>query len=488
MKKKSAVTMIAAVLAVLAVLAIAFAVGADIAAGKETVKHCEHSISYYYKDDEGSTRFFYDDRLLSGSVAGYVSAFLTCDGTVGIFSAGTELYRVSEAGIVKIFPAGVLRAVLSLDNSTIVFTTATQLHIYKSSTDSIETVKPEGISGIPSIAVSNDGATAAYTVKTTDGKYLTYVYENGESRLAAENAYVLAVGSGAKNVWYVDPANSALYNKKGSSARKVAENVSGLVEFNRDLTEAIFDVSGVTNYSKNGSRAKVLVENASVFTTKPECAATNGGDSATGSVADCSTLFNCVFYTPLTSSRDQTVKVYNLYYVDRFCRSRELAIGAEAFAVYGNKLAVTVDRVLYIMNSDDPGTAKTVARDVYSFSVKKNGELYILSLDKTLSYYTDGTKIPLAENVIHQVLAGDRCLFLKDYSKTGKLMLADGRLPLVVVNDSTAHVSVKPGSQFLYTDIYENSFGTKVCDVYSSSDGLNFTLALEGVVFPGAAD
>lgn len=489
MKKRTVIIIVAVTLAVLAAAAAAIAVAADIRAGRETVKPCEHSISYFYIDGEGSTRFLYDGKLLDGAVAGSVSAFLSCDGTVAIFSAGSELYRVNESGVSKIFPAGVLRAALSLDNSTVAFTTSTQFHVYRSASDSIETVKPDNAAGIPAIAVSNDGATCAYTVKTADGKYLAYVYENGESRLIAENAYVLAVSSGAKIFWYVDPASSTLYYKKGSSVKKAAENVSGLVEFNRDLTEAMFDISGVTHYSKNGSRARAIVENASVFTTKPQCAATNGGEQATGSVADVSSLFGCVFYTTLTSSRDQSVKVFNLYYVDRFCRSRELALGADSFAVYGNKLAVSVDRTLYVMSSDDPGTARKVADGVYSFSVKDNGDLYALALDKTL-YFIDGgeTSLPLAQNVIHQVLVGDRCLYLADYDKTGTLMLADGRRPIVKVMEGVAHYAVKPGVQFLYTDYYENSFGTRVCDVYSSADGHDFSLVLEGAVFPGSEE
>ncbi|MBO4385035.1 MAG: hypothetical protein J5854_06415 [Clostridia bacterium] len=474
--------------AVLAVLGVAAAVTADIIARKETVKLCEHSISYYYKDDEGSTRFFYDGVLLDGSVAGYVSAFLSCDGSVGIFSAGTELYRVDGQGIKKIFPAGVLRAALSLDNNTIVFTTSTQLHIYRSDTDSIETVKPDGISGIPAIAAANDGSAVAYTVTAPDGKYAAYIHENGESRLLAEDAYVLAVGENAKTVWYMKPENSALYRMKGSRTKLIAENVSGLVEFNRDLSEAIFDVGGVTNYSRNGSRAKVLVEGASVYTTKPQCASTNGGEAATGSVADCSTLFNCVFYTPLTSSQDQSQKSYNVYFIDRFCRSRELAIGAASFSIYGDKVALIVDRALYTMDRGDPGTAVKLADGVFSFSVKNDGTFYVLALDQKLYYLEGSSSLPLDSNVIHQVLAGGRCLYLKDYSRTGTLMLADGRVPLVTVTDGISHVVSNPAAQFAFSDYYENGLGDRVCDLYASSDGMTFTLALEGIVLPGSAE
>lgn len=484
--KKTSFKIIVAAAAALAVLAIGVAVAVDLSAGKETVKPCDHSVSYYFTEADGCTHFFYDGKLLEGAVAGYVSAYLTCDGTVGIFSAGTELYRVSESGILKIFPAGVLRAALSLDNGTVVFTTSSQLHIYDAASDSIETVKPEGISGIPAIAVSADGSAAAYTVKTADGRYVTYVHENGESRLLAEDAYILAVGANAKNAWFVRPEGAELYYLKGSRLKKAAENVSGLVEFNRDLSEAIFDIQGVTHYSRNGSRAKALVENASVFTTKPKCASTNGGEFATGSVADCTTLFNCVYYTTLTSSKDQSQKVYNLYFVDRFCRSRELALGASSFSVYGKKLAATVDRDLYIMNSDDPGTAKKIAENVYSFSVRDDGSLYVLALDQKLYFIENGTVLPLAENVIRLVGAGNRGLYLSGYQRTGTLSVADGRLPIVTVTDGIARIASKPGAQFAYSDYYTTDSGKKVCDVYSSSDGLTFTLALEGVVISDA--
>ena len=147
----------AAALVIGAVLAIA-------SLNREPFVGYENSIARYYADEEGATRFIVNSELLENKLAGSVDSFLSCDGKVGIARAGTGLYRVDKDGVLKIYPAGVQSAVLSLDNRLIVFATATELHIYDHKTGELTDLKPEGVKAVPYIAVSPDGNTVGYTV------------------------------------------------------------------------------------------------------------------------------------------------------------------------------------------------------------------------------------------------------------------------------------------------------------------------------------
>ena len=491
--KKTWVKILVISAAALVLLGIAAAVIIDVNAvrGGETGRS-EHSLTYFYSDEEGVTRFFYDDKLLADKINGVVDSFLSCDGSVGIARAGACLYRIDGEGITDVYPAGVLRAALSLDNNTIAFTTATQLHIYDHGTGELTDVKPEGVTGVPSIAVSEDGRAVGYTVKTADGAYEAYVYMDGESKKLADNAYILAISPDAKRVWYMEPDTSTLVSMVGGSKKAVAEGVSGLVEFNRKLTEAVFDIAGVTYCSVDRSRAKVLVEGASVFSTKAECTSSQGGDAATGSVGDVSSMFGCVFYSSFSSSSDESARTaYNIYYIDRFRHVKKLALGAYSFGVTedGKTLSCLVDDGLYTMSVKDPGTAVKLADSVYSYNMMRDGSAFFcVGRDISLYLVEPGVSpIPLDQNVTFSVLTrGGRCLYLSDYETTGTLHSVIAHRPSSVVLDDVAYVETMQKAVFAYSGFYEDALGNTVFDVYVSSDGESFALAIKGALKNGS--
>ncbi len=489
MKKKWII--IIAVLAVLAAVCITLAVVSGLKASRPAeVKRSEHSLTYFYADEEGMTRFFFDDKLLDDKIAGRVDSFLSCDGSVGIARAGTGLYRIDGDGVLLIYPAGVLRAALSLDNSVIAFTTSTQLHVYDHGTGKLSDVKPEGVTGVPAVAVSNDGGTVAYTVKTADGKYEAYSLIDGESRKLADNAYVLAVSDGAKILWYAEPDTASLVCLKNGSKKKVAENVSGAVEFNRDLTEAIFDVASVTHASVNFKKAEVLVKDASVFCTGSECGSTQGGDAAESSVADASTLFNCIYYQSFSSSKDPKARTtYNVYYIDGRRHVKELALGAYQFGLTadGKTLSCLVDDVLYTMKPNDPATAVKVADSIWSYSMLRDGSAFFcIGRDVTLYLVEPGamSPLPIAENVTYTAVTGDgRCLYISDFNdETGMLCSVGAHTPIVTVMEGVAYAETMKNVSFCYSALYEDSLGNKVYDVYASPNGTDFEPALYAVL------
>lgn len=489
--KKKWIVIIAIAAAVLAAAGIALAIASGIKASRPAiVKRSEHSLTFFYADEEGATRFFFDDKLLEDRISGRVDSFLSCDGSVGIARAGTGLYRVDESGITLVYPAGVLRAAVSLDNSVIVFTTATQLHIYDHRTGELKDVKPDGITGIPAIAVSNEGGAAAYTVKTTDGKYEAYSLINGESKKLADNAYVLAVNEGAGTLWYAEPDTASLVRFKNGAKRTVASNVSGSVEFNKDLSEAVFDVAGVTYASKNGNKAGVLVKGASLFSTGAECGSLQGGDEAESTIADASTLFNCVYYQSFTSSSDTSARTrYNVYYIDGRLHVKELAMGAYQFGLTadGKTLACLVDDILYTMKPNDPATAVKVADNIWTYSMIRDGSgFFCIGRDLRLYLLEPGAMSPLAiaSNVTFAAVTEEgRCLYIADFDDdTGTLYSVKAHMPAEEIKDGVAYVETMKNACFLYTDIYEDSLGNKVYDVFVSPDGSAFTPALSAVL------
>ena len=468
---------------------IGVAVAVDISAAKPgSVGRSEHSLTYFYADTEGATRFFFDGVLLDGAISGHVDSFLSCDGSFGIIRAGTGLYSVDKDGLLKIYPAGVERAAVSLDDSTVVFTTATQLHIYDRASGSLTDIKPEGISGVPAIAVSPDGKTVLMTVKNADGTYEAYRVKGESFEKIADNAYVLAVSDSMRSFWYMEPDTASLVYKKGSSVKRAAENVSGLVEFNRDLTEAIFDVSGVTHCSVKGSKARALVADMSVYCTKPECASTQGGESATGSVADVSTLFGAVFYSTFSSSTDSSArKSYNLYYIDRFRHVTDIATGVYEFRLTrdGKTVACLADSDVYVTSAANPASPKKVASNIYTFTMTPNGSrMWLVGLNQKLYCIEGGsTPVEMADGIAYSTATNEgSCLFLTDYDGTGTLNLAEGLVVPTEIKKGVAHVEVKQGVCFCYSGFYDDEYGNSVFDVYTSADGKEFSLALEAAL------
>ena len=470
--------------ALLAALCLAAALVSGCAGGGNvSVKEYDSSINYYYADEEGMTRFIVDSTLLEDAISGYVDSFLSCDGSVGIARAGTGLYRVSAEGLLKIYPAGVERALLSLDNNVIVFTTATELHIYDHRTGKLEDIRPEGASGIPTICVSPDSSTVGYTVKTSDGCF-AYAYENGASRLLANGANIAAIAEGAERFYYMEPDSGDLHCVSGGSDRRIGTGVTGVLEFNRDLTEALFDMNGVTYYSVRGSAAKALVAGASLYPTNAECESTQGGADISVSVKDTDSLFGGVFFRVRTSSADPDARAaYDLWYVDGAKRVTELVRGAYQFFVIENRtrVACLVDGDVYKLDPKSPSDRTLISSNTYNFNVSEDGKsFYLVGYDMGL-YYAEPGRLPaqIDTNVIHsQLTTGGVCLYLKDYDLGGSLRAVRGLTEPVDITGGVAQIELAPKAAFYYTSIYEDELGNRVYDVYVSADGFGFEKAV----------
>ena len=486
--KKTWKWIIAAVI-VLAAAALAVAVVLDHRADRRsTAKEYEHSITYFYSDEEGATRFLVDSALLDNKIAGAVDSFLSCDGSVGLARAGTGLYRVDKDGIKLVYPAGVDRALLSPDNAQAVFTTATQVHIYDERTGELEDVKPEGIYGVASICLSPGGKTVGYSVKAKDGRFYSYAHENGSSRLIASDAYLLAIGDGADFFYYVQPDDVSLWYSSGRRPKKIGSDISSYLEFNRDLTEVIFDMNGVTYYSVNGSPAKTLIKDSSVYTTVAECESHQGGESFDVAVKDCSSLFGCVFYSFKDSSTDSSARtIFDLWYVDARMGVTELVKGATQFFITDDdrSLSCLVNKDVYFMDVRDPSTRERVCTNTYSYNMTGDGQKYFcVGYDLSLYSVTPRSQpVRIDSNVLYSTLTVDgRCLYLADASSgVGVLRSVKDPDVKITVSGGVRHMETMPRLCCYYTDYYRDEYGKTVYDVFTSEDGVSFTKTVTAV-------
>ena len=485
MKKKTWIIIIIA--AVLAVLAMAAAIILDVT-GRKTAetKPRLHSLNAFYSDTEAATRFISDAALLDDRVAGAADRFITCDGTVGAALAGTGLYRVDANGVKMIHPAGVDRFALSLDGRLLVYTTATELHIYDERTGSVTDVKPDDIYGVASIAISPSGDTVGYSVKAKDGSFYAYSYKDGKSSLLMKDAYIMAIADGAEFYYYIEPDGVGLFYAEGRNTKKLGTDVAGLVEFNRDLTEALFDMNGATFVSVKGGAARELIKGYSVYCASALCESEQGGESCVASVKDRSTLFDGIFYAVRTSdgaARD----AYDVWYVDGKLRAQALVKGTDQFFVTedGGSLSCIVDRTLYSMDVKNPDNRSRVASNVWSFGMTRDGgEYYCVGYDSALYYVKKGAvPVKRAENAVYCTVTREgRCLSLASYDgSVGRLISFEGGGDITDIAGGVYRVEAMPGMAYYLTGAYKDEYGNYVRDVYTSSDGTAFAKAVEAV-------
>ncbi len=490
MKKlnKKTVVIICAAAGALLIALLAAAVIWDIALARNERGVAAHTINYY--ECGGSTFFTYDAALLENSLAGSVDAFLTVDGSTAIARAGTGLYRISESGIIMIHPSGVDRALLSMDSRYIVYTTATQLHIYDNQTGEVTDVSPDNSVSIPSIVISPDGQTVGYTVKASDGSFGMYTCSSTGKNitLRSRDAYAVGVGDNADFWYYTQVSSGDFYRSTDKRDKKLGASAANIFEFNRDLTEVTFDMNDVTYYSVDGKSAKTLVAGASVFSTAGSCKSTQGGSDRMSYVRDCDSLFGGIFYSFTQASSDDSSArdTYDIWYVARSCACTSLAVGAYQFSVSEDnaRALCLIDDELYVLDIDSPKTAKLLQSDVYMYCNSVDfSNIYCIGRDAGLYLIKNlGSAYGIMSNAAYCITTDDgKCLVLTNYSVTGDLYCIDGDKGSTPCGSSVYYIQTAPGVCYFYTAPYSDDNGNNVYDLYISPDGTGFKLALKGI-------
>lgn len=468
----------------LAAAGIAAAVALDITGGRRaSSKPYEHNINYFYSNTESTTRFVIDAETLTDKLIGNVDAFLSCDGTRAVVRAGGALYSVDKDGVKSLYPAGTDLAILSLDGGKAIFTTATEVHIVDLTTGSTEDIKPEGVSGIGSVVVSPDGKTVGYSVKKGD-KWTAYAHENGESRLLREDACIAGIADGAAYWYFVDMGDYSLRFMKGGRERKLSSSFSGMIEFSRDLKDAIFDEEGVTYYSRMGRDPKPLAEGNSLFTAGLLCSAPQGGGPVNAEVKDTNSLLGRLYYSYRTSSEGAPT-VYDLWYVNGRGSAKLLAKNAYKFFENedGSRLSVLMaDGKLYDMDMGEPKGAQLIASGVADYCSMGDGTFYYIDSNGGL-FFVNGVKgakpMQAASGVSSCAVSPEKiCVFL---TKSNELCYAKNGVATELALTGVRHMETMGAAVFCYTEPYTDEYGVSVYDVYSSADGLEWSLAVPAV-------
>ena len=244
-------------------LAAALLLGFAACSKKGGSPKLEHSLTCFYCAEDTMTYFYADGTKLEDKIAGNITKLATVDGQSGFVTAATSLYHIDETGILKIYPAAVSNAVLSLDGRFILFATAQRVFLYDHETKDYEQIMECGGKRIVSLALSPDGGTAGAAVVTDDDRIVSYLYKNGASDVYGEDMLIAAVSDGGAVSYYLEAIDGEttgrLHCVKNGRDSLVAEKAEPYFELNADLTEITFDVDEKTNFSRNGAKAKQLV-------------------------------------------------------------------------------------------------------------------------------------------------------------------------------------------------------------------------------------
>ncbi len=450
----------------------------------------EHSVFYLLSDDDENTYVFHDDKLLDTYIAGSVDAYLTCNGDVAIMRAGTGLYRADSQGIIKVYPIGVDRAVLSLDNRYTLFSTATKAHIYDNESAEIIEFGEMEASKISSLVISPNGECFAVSAIDDEDNTRIYIYKDGETKLLRENACIVAISDDGEMGYYVEAygeeLTGKLYYMDKSGDKLIAEDAEANFEINRELNQITFDIDEKTYYSVNGSSAKKLVD-ASVIAYAGKSSSSMGGEYCTVNLKDVSTIFDCIYYTAYTAQDESgnSLRSYDLYYVNGSCRANKLVGGTTRFVINeaGDSLACLVDGDVYVVSVYNPTSPTKVITNCYTFTCSPElEEFYAVDNYATLKYIKrGGSSVTLLSNAYFVIMANDdTCLCISDYEDNGGDLytVIGGECSEEPIASNVYSVESLHGVTVYYCNGDES---TGIFDVYVGSNGKDFSLALERV-------
>lgn len=447
----------------------------------------KHSIVYFENYEDANTYLFYDTTKLEGYIGGSIDSYLTCDGSVIIMRAGTGLYRADEKGILKVYPIGVDRAVLSLDNRFILFSTATKAYIYDSQSEGLTEIENLNAEDILSLVISPNAEAFAVSVLDSDDRSMTYVYKDGNTELLREDSCIVAIGDDGESGYYVGAVGKELTGKLyyiGKEDKLIAENVEANFELSRDLKEITFDIDAKTHYSVAGSKAKKLLD-ASVITYAGKTSCAMGGEYCTSNIKNVSSIFDCIYYTVYTSqdANSNLIKTYDLYYVTSAHSVTPLVKGTTRFVIgnSGKDIACQVDGTVYTVSAYNPKNPIQVMQNAYTFTCSDELEEFYVVDNYAGLYYTkvNSTPVKVLDNAYFIIMGrSNTCLCINDYeNESGTLHWIRGTETNEIA-DGVYSVETMNGGTVYYTN---GDTDSGVFDVYMSEDDKNFDLAMETV-------
>ncbi len=447
----------------------------------------EHSIVYFESHDDANTYLFYDSTKLDGYIGGSIDSYLTCDGSVTIMRAGTGLYRADSEGIIKVYPVGVDRAVLSLDNRYILFSTATKAFIFDHDTGDQSEIEGLNAKSILSLVISPNGKAFAVSVLDNDGRSMTYLSMGGKTSLLREDSCIAAISDDGTRGYYVEADGRELTGKlyyMGREDSLIAEKAEANFEISRDLNEITFDIDSKTHYSINGSKAQKLMD-ASVITYAGRSSCSMGGEYCTVNLKNVESIFESIYYTAYTSqdANSNLIRTYDLYYVSSDRSVTKLVGGTTRFVIGddGKTIACLVDGEVYKVSAYNPKNPVKIITNCYTFTCSTDlDNFYAVDNYAGLYYVKPGSDpVKVLDNAYFVVMSGDAsCLCINDYDdEAGTLNWVLGTETGKIDTDVYS-VDAMNGASVYYAN---GDTKTGVFDVFISGDGKDFAIAMEKV-------
>ncbi|MBO4879920.1 MAG: hypothetical protein J5544_06635 [Clostridia bacterium] len=454
---------------------------------KQDSPKLEHNILHFYSVKDSMTTFFLDGKKLSDQIGGGITLVGTVDGQDGFVTAASALYRIDGDGLLKVYPAAVTNAVLSLDGRFILFATSTQVFLYDCGAKKYDQLPDIEAKSIIGLVLSPDGSAAGVAVTTAEDRIVSYVYSDGKTALYGEDRCIAAIANGGKLSYSVGAANGELtgelYCRRDGKDSLIANGASPYFEVNRDLTEITFDIAEKTHISQNGGEAKKLTD-ASVFSMAGAQYSAQGGSAVITLLKNCGTLLDSVFYTN-TKAQDEdgnTLAQYNVYYIDRSLNAAPLAIGTSQFTVSedGKNILCVVDDGLYRVSAYTPTKPQQIASNIYSFCCTADlGTIYSIDMNGNLRRIRNGSSSAILVSGVQ----------LAKMMKNGTVVCyapTESNGTLIWLKDDKANAI---GTNVAYFEVYENAAAyladydeaTNSYDLYIGTDGVNYELAVEDV-------
>lgn len=468
-------------------LAAVFAAGICACAKKPDSPKLTHSIVHFYSPSDGMTSFFLDADKLSDQIGGSVTKIATVDGTKGFVTAATALYHIDGEGILKIYPAAVTNAVLSLDARFILFSTSTEVFLYDHEAKNYVKLPDIDCKTVAGLVLSPSGDAAGITVTDSENRINSYVYSDGKLELYGSDRCIAAIADGGNISYYLAAPDGEvggdLYYFKDGKETLIGENAENYFELNRDLTEITFDVNAKTYISRNGKKAEKLVD-ASVLSYSGAQYAVQGGKAVSTLLKNTNTLVDSIFYTNITAEHEDGYKLseYNVYYVDHALHVTELALGASQFTVAedGKSILCTVDENLYRVSVYKSRKPEKIANGIYTYCCTPDLKtIYPVSTGGNLWRIENGqSSVVLLQGVqLVKMMKNGTVICYAPLESNGTLMwLKDDRANAIATNVSYFEIYPQMAA---YLSDYDSDANTY--DLYISTDGVTFTLGAEDV-------
>ena len=443
---------------------------------------------------DGYTTFFIDSRgriVEINDVTNYFASM--CGAHFAAVTRHRDIYFISNGNSQRVAD-GIdgTHFVFSANGTAIAYRQDGTLMVWEARNDITRRVANDVITA--GLHLSPDGRSVAFVVRDRD-RDEGFISRNGRTpESIGRDAVPVGIANGARFVYYRQSERDRLYvrNNRGNSNR-ISSNFTAQssVQFNRDLSEALFHDDG-TYISVRGRDRERISRDEIHFIGPQNIQFARPGDGRS-IIIGIQTFANNVFALENSIGWNWTI---DLIYVDRNFETNTLAREVEHFEMSGDGQTIVIldnrERLYHITNISRPEPTFTrlgANLDFRNFVISGNAQqVYFVNSDGDL-YFIRGTNSPVrvARDVYRgSIIMGpsrDTLFFIDDWSprdRTGRLSTTrNGRTPSRVAGATEVSRIITDGFGIFYT----TPSGGNRFDVFRSNGNASFSGVLSDVHF-----